>query len=93
MLYLLLILSIIEVVLMGYDKHQAQVGGWRIPEKVLLGLGIVGGAIGGLIGMRTFRHKTRKTYFWVIFGVAAILHLYLLGINNTALLTQLGIIP
>lgn len=93
MLYLILVLSITEVILMGYDKHQAQVDGSRTPEKVLLGLGIAGGAIGGLIGMRAFRHKTKKTYFWVIFGLAAIVHLVLLGSNDNGLLAQLGILP
>jgi len=93
MLYLILVLSITEVILMGYDKHQAQVGGNRTPEKVLLGLGIAGGAIGGLIGMRAFRHKTKKTYFWIIFGLAAIVHLLLLGSNGNGLFAQLGILP
>lgn len=93
MLYLILILSIIEVILMGYDKHQAEIHAWRVPEKVLLGLGIAGGAIGGLIGMRVFRHKTKKAYFLVIFGIAAIVHLYLLARNDTGLLAQLGILP
>lgn len=88
MLYLILILSFIEAGLMGYDKQQAKVNGWRIPEKVLLGLGIVGGAIGGLIGMRVFRHKTKKTYFWVIFGIAALVHIYLLAGNESVLLNQ-----
>lgn len=93
MFYLFLILSIVEVVLMGYDKQQAKVNGWRIPEKVLLGLGIIGGAIGGLISMRLFRHKTKKTYFWIIFGLAALVHIYLLASNDTNLLSQLPIIP
>ena len=63
MLYLILILSIIEAALMGYDKQQSKVNGWRIPEKVLLGLGIAGGALGGLLGMRLFRHKTKRLTF------------------------------
>jgi len=86
MFYLLLILSTAELALMGYDKQQAKVKGWRVPEKVLLGLGILGGAIGGLIGMRAFRHKTKKPYFWAIFGLAALIQLYLLTINDTSLL-------
>jgi uncharacterized membrane protein YsdA (DUF1294 family) len=93
MFYLFLILSLIELVLMGYDKHQSQVGGWRTSEKVLLGLGIAGGAIGGLIGMRAFRHKTKKTYFWVILGAAALVHLYFLASNYNGIPAQFGIIP
>lgn len=83
---LIIPLSIIEFLLFGYDKLQAQNGGQRIPEKVLLGVGIVGGALGGLLGMRIFRHKTRHFQFWLILGVAAIVHLllfYYLYAGNT----------
>lgn len=66
-------MSIICFLLFGYDKMQARVDGRRIPEKVLLGLGILGGAVGGLLGMQVFRHKTRHAYFWVVLGAAAVL--------------------
>lgn len=89
MLYLIFILSIIEFSLMGYDKHQAEAGGSRVPEKTLLGLGVIGGAVGGLLGMQVFRHKTRKQYFWLVFGVSAAIHLFLLASGQTNLLTQL----
>lgn len=75
---LLIPLSIITFLLMGYDKVQARADGRRIPERVLLVLGIIGGAIGGLIGMRVFRHKTRHSHFWLIFGAAAIVHILLI---------------
>lgn len=71
-------MSIITFLLFFYDKYQAKNDGWRIPEKVLLTLSILGGAIGGLLGMQIFRHKTRKNYFWIILAAAALLHLYLL---------------
>ena len=57
---LLIPVSMITFLLLGYDKFQAKNNGWRIPEKVLLGLGLIGGADGGLIGMQPFHHKTRK---------------------------------
>lgn len=75
---LLILVSMITFLLLGYDKFQAKNNGWRIPEKVLLGLGVFGGAIGGLIGMQTFHHKTRKNYFWAIYGLAAILQIALI---------------
>lgn len=68
---LLIPVSLITFLLMGYDKFQAKADGKRIPEKVLLGLGIVGGAIGGLLGMQVFRHKIRYMNFWLVFGIAA----------------------
>jgi uncharacterized membrane protein YsdA (DUF1294 family) len=68
----------ITFLLLGYDKFQAKNNGWRIPEKVLLGLGLFGGAVGGLIGMQTFHHKTRKNYFWAIYGLAAVIQIALI---------------
>jgi len=59
-------LNIINFLLFGYDKFQAKKGGWRIPERLLLSLSLLGGGIGGLAGMLVFRHKTRKTYFWIV---------------------------
>lgn len=71
-------LSFITFLLFGYDKFQAKNDGWRVSEKVLLSLGVFGGAIGGLIGMEIFHHKTRKNYFWVINGLAAVAHIALI---------------
>lgn len=49
----------------GIDKWKAVRHRWRIPEATLLGLSLIGGALGGLAGMRLFRHKTRKARFFV----------------------------
>ena len=59
-------MSLVSFILYGSDKRKAKRQKWRVPEKVLLGFGFLGGAFGGLIGMRTFRHKTKHWYFWVI---------------------------
>ncbi|MDD2522008.1 MAG: DUF1294 domain-containing protein [Anaerolineaceae bacterium] len=75
---LIIPISLLTFLLLGYDKSQARNHGWRVPEDVLLLLGILGGAIGGLIGMKVFHHKTRKNYFWIIYGLAAILHISIL---------------
>lgn len=50
-------------VLMGIDKHRARRGRWRISEKALFLPAILGGALGGVLGMRVFHHKTRHWYF------------------------------
>lgn len=60
-------------VLMGVDKFKAQRNRWRIPEKVLLGLGLLGGGLGGLAGQQIFHHKTRKVVFYVIFIIGLII--------------------
>ena len=58
--------SVVTLVLYALDKIKAQNGLWRIPEKVLLGFSLLGGAVGGLLGMNLFRHKTKHWYFWVL---------------------------
>ena len=49
--------------LMGADKRRARRGTWRISEKALFLPDVLGGALGGLLGMRVFHHKTRHWYF------------------------------
>lgn len=46
-----------------HDKRVAMYGGWRVSEKTLLTLALVGGSIGALLASKTFRHKTRKQPF------------------------------
>ena len=70
-------LNFINFLLFGYDKFQAKQGGWRIPERVLLGLTLFGGGIGALAGMLVFRHKTRKNIFWVAAFLGIVLSIYL----------------
>lgn len=70
-------LNVINFLLFGYDKFQAKRGGWRIPEKSLLGLTLFGAGIGALVGMLLFRHKTRKNIFWLTAFVGIGLLIYL----------------
>ena len=65
--------------LMGIDKWKAKRGAWRIAEKVLLGIGILGGALGALAGMKFFRHKTRHWYFIAINTAALTVQIILLA--------------
>ena len=47
------------------DKKKAEKGAWRIPEKTLFIITMLGGGFGTIAGMYLFRHKTRKLYFTV----------------------------
>ncbi len=67
----LVIVNIVALVLMFLDKKKAERGAWRIPEKTLFMSVILGGGVGGILGMRFFRHKTKHWYFVV--GFPAIL--------------------
>ena len=53
------------------NKHRARSGTWRVPEKTLFLLPLLGGSVGALLGMRMFHHKTKHWYF--VWGIPAIL--------------------
>ena len=55
----------------GIDKRKARRGAWRIPEKTLFLLPLLGGSVGALLGMKVFRHKTKHWYF--VWGIPIIL--------------------
>ena len=59
----LLVINIIGLLIMYIDKKKAKYGRWRIPEKTLLVIALLGGSIGTMIGMYWFRHKTKKLKF------------------------------
>lgn len=67
----LVAINAVTFALFCLDKARAVRGAWRIPEKVLLGCSAIGGAAGGLLGMRIAHHKTRKPLFYL--GVPAML--------------------
>lgn len=58
--------SLVAFILYGADKYKAKKGRWRIKESVLLLFGFLGGAVGALVGMTLFRHKTKHWYFWAV---------------------------
>lgn len=58
--------SFITFCLYGADKKKAINKKVRISEKCLFTFGIFGGAIGAILGMITFSHKTKHFYFWII---------------------------
>lgn len=53
--------------LMGWDKRCAKRGKWRISEKALFLSAACFGALGGVLGMRIFRHKTKHWTFQLFF--------------------------
>ncbi len=61
----LIIINLIGILAMYIDKKKAIKGSWRIPEKTLIMISVLGGGIGALIGMYLFRHKTKKLKFTI----------------------------
>lgn len=70
LLYLILI-NAVAFLLMLVDKQKARKNLWRIPERTLFLSALLGGSVGALLGMYTFRHKTRHLSFTL--GMPAIL--------------------
>ncbi|SDK71782.1 DUF1294 domain-containing protein [Natronincola ferrireducens] len=57
-------INIVAILLMGIDKKRAKKNQWRIKEITLLSIGLLGGAVGVLIGMVFFHHKQNKKKFY-----------------------------
>ena len=66
MIYFLSI-NILTLLLLLIDKEKAIKNKYRIPEKVLLFLSLIGGCFGMLLGMNLFHHKTRKLKFKLVY--------------------------
>lgn len=61
----LVIMNIIGFLIMLIDKKKAKYGKWRIRENTLFIVAALGGGIGTIAGMYTFRHKTKKMKFTI----------------------------
>ncbi|GIN71316.1 hypothetical protein J14TS2_17910 [Bacillus sp. J14TS2] len=59
--------------IMKLDKRRAQKREWRVSEKNLWLIAIIGGALGTTLGMWSFRHKTKHFVFKYGFPILAIL--------------------
>ena len=71
LLWYLAAVNIVTFTVYGVDKAKARRGAWRVPEKTLFLLPLLGGSVGALLGMLVFRHKTKHWYF--VWGIPLIL--------------------
>ncbi len=71
----LLVINILGFFAMGIDKYKAKIGSWRIPENTLFGFCFLGGGIGTIAGIYTFRHKTKKKKFTIGMPLIVILEI------------------
>lgn len=72
------LMSVVTFFLYLSDKRRAERNDWRISEKALLLCSCFGGAIGGLVAMYLFRHKTQHWYFKVLNVLFVIVYLALI---------------
>ena len=73
----LVILNLTGLFIMWSDKRRARKKQWRIPEKMLFLVSLLGGSIGTWGGMYLFRHKTKHWYF--VLGMPLILVLQIVA--------------
>ena len=59
----LVIMNLLTFAVFGIDKWKAKHDRLRVPERTLWLLTVLGGALGALIGMQVFRHKTQHRSF------------------------------
>lgn len=71
--WIYLVLSVFLFVVYGVDKRAARRGAWRISERNLLFVGVLGGWPGAVIAQQVFRHKTRKSSFqWAFWATVTV---------------------
>ena len=78
MTYYLLIINIITFIIYGIDKYKSIKHKYRISEKTLIILAIVGGSLGAFFGMIIFHHKTKKKKFIILIPIILLLWVYIL---------------
>lgn len=71
LLWYLAAVNLVTFTVYGADKAKARRGAWRVPEKTLFLLPLLGGSLGALLGMWAFHHKTKHWYF--VWGIPLIL--------------------
>ena len=81
---LVAVMNLVCFCLMGYDKHCAQKAKRRIPERTLFLSAGLFGALGGVLAMLLFRHKTRHWYFTTFFPLMLVLQaaILVLAVNQ-----------
>ena len=72
LLYIAIAANLIAFIQMAFDKSLARKNRGRISEAQLIAPTLFGGIIGTLLGMLTFRHKTKKWSFQLKLLVAFI---------------------
>lgn len=64
-------INFFTLIFYGWDKILSQTPFYRIPEKTLHVMALIGGSIGAYLGQKLFRHKSmkvefRKKFWWIV---------------------------
>lgn len=60
-----IIVNAFGFIMSAVDKSAAKKHKWRVPEKNLFAVSLLGGAVGTLMSMLIFRHKTKHKRFMI----------------------------
>lgn len=63
MTYYLIFINVLGLIICIFDKYLAKRGKYRISEKLLLSICLIGGIFGFIIASRVVRHKTKDKKF------------------------------
>ena len=78
MIPFLLLTNAVSFILMGVDKRLAKERKRRIPENTLFLSAACMGALGGILGMYCFRHKTKHMAFVIGFPILLVIEIAVL---------------
>ena len=71
----LVLINVITFAVYGADKRRARKDRWRVPERTLFLLAVLGGSLGALLGMHVFHHKTKHWYFRLLIPLILLLQI------------------
>lgn len=74
-----LVLGLISIFITVWDKSAARRQAWRVPERTLMLLGLIGGALPMYCAMQVIRHKTRHKKFMIGLPLMILLHIGLVA--------------
>ena len=83
-LYYLVLINLIGIIIMAYDKRRAINHKWRVPEAHLFFIAVIFGSLGSIIGMFLFHHKTKHLKFTI--GMPLILIIQMVVVYKLMLL-------
>ena len=61
----LIFINLLSVIVCILDKNKAKKGKWRVSEKTLFGLSVIGGSVAMYFTMKAIRHKTHHKRFMI----------------------------
>ena len=62
-LFYFILINLVGIIVMAYDKRRAVMRKWRVPEANLFFIALIFGSLGSIIGMYLFHHKTKHLKF------------------------------